>query len=302
MKLSIIIPVYNAETTLNRCLASIQAQAINEKEIIIVNDGSSDQSMEICQAWAVHNPDVKIIHQPNGGLSAARNRGMEVATGEWLTFVDADDFLQPNTYAPALNALADDDETDLLEFSIKRQTFDQLRPLLQLTDQTFDHWHTYWFATEAWTHCFAWNKIYRRSMLADCRFPKGKNFEDLHFMPIVLQRCRKVRTFSNGCYVYVLNPKGITQNASAADYESFLEAWLAILQTNLDRQHPAFGKLYAAMLNTQIDLYERTRQPPRLPVLPYQNTLKLKILQIIGLKRLCQIIAFLHRFRKPKSS
>lgn len=95
-KISIIIPVYNTASYLKRCLDSILAQSVIDFEVILVNDGSTDDSGMICDSYAENHDNIRVIHQGNRGVSAARNRGIEVALGGWLTFIDSDDYVKPN--------------------------------------------------------------------------------------------------------------------------------------------------------------------------------------------------------------
>jgi glycosyltransferase involved in cell wall biosynthesis len=96
MVVSIIIPVYNTASYLKRCLDSVLAQSFIDFEVILVNDGSTDDCGMICDSYAANHDNIRVIHQENRGVSAARNRGMEVAIGDWLTFVDSDDYVKPN--------------------------------------------------------------------------------------------------------------------------------------------------------------------------------------------------------------
>ena len=93
MKLSIIVPVYCVEATLDRCLQSIVSQSFADFEVILVDDGSPDDCPRLCDSWAQRDARISVVHQPNAGLSAARNTGIDRAQGEYLTFVDSDDYL-----------------------------------------------------------------------------------------------------------------------------------------------------------------------------------------------------------------
>lgn len=93
VKLSVIIPVYRTERTLERCVKSILEQSYHDLEVILVDDGSPDNCPQLCDEWALKDSRIRVIHKPNGGLSDARNAGIDAATGDCLTFVDADDFL-----------------------------------------------------------------------------------------------------------------------------------------------------------------------------------------------------------------
>ena len=94
MQISIIIPVYKAEKYINRCVDSILAQTFTDWELLLINDGSPDNSSSICDLYAARDSRIKVFHKENGGVSSARNLGLEKATGEWITFVDSDDWIR----------------------------------------------------------------------------------------------------------------------------------------------------------------------------------------------------------------
>ena len=114
MKLSVIIPVYRVEDTLDRCVESVLCQSVDEMEVILVDDGSPDQCPAKCDLWAEKDARIRVIHKENGGLSDARNAGIDVAQGDFITFVDSDDYLEANTYKSLLQQLED---ADILEYS-----------------------------------------------------------------------------------------------------------------------------------------------------------------------------------------
>lgn len=97
-KVSIVVPVYNVERQLARCINSLRTQTIEKVEIILVNDGSTDKSLEICRYFAELDRRIKVIDKPNGGVSSARNKGIELAQGEYIGFVDPDDWIEPDMY------------------------------------------------------------------------------------------------------------------------------------------------------------------------------------------------------------
>ena len=107
--ISVIVPVYNIEGYLGKCIDSIIAQTYKDLEIILVDDGSSDHCGAICDKYAKKDNRIKVIHKPNGGLSDARNHGIEAATGSYLGFVDGDDYIEPQMYEKLHNALVEND-------------------------------------------------------------------------------------------------------------------------------------------------------------------------------------------------
>ena len=161
--ISVIIPVYNTEAYLDRCLQSIINQTYTCLDIILVDDGSSDRCPFLCDIWSEKDKRIRVIHKENGGLSDARNAAIDIAKGDYITFVDSDDWISPNTYAPLIEQIGDN---DILEYSIAER--------LLLTDTTYEDITDYWLKEKAYTHTYACNKVFKRSLFEDIRFPKGR--------------------------------------------------------------------------------------------------------------------------------
>ena len=116
--LSVIIPVYNVEKYLRKCVDSILLQDFANMEVILVDDGSPDNSGAICDEYAEKDARVKVIHKENGGVSSARNTGLDVAQGKYIAFVDSDDYLLPNSFQPNVEYMENHPDIDLLQFPI----------------------------------------------------------------------------------------------------------------------------------------------------------------------------------------
>ena len=116
MILSVIIPVYKAEKYLNRCMESILMQKVDDMEIILVNDGSPDRSGELCDKWALKDSRIHVIHKENGGAGSARNMALDIAQGNYVTFIDSDDAIAENTFLPIINYLGEHQDIDILEY------------------------------------------------------------------------------------------------------------------------------------------------------------------------------------------
>ena len=298
MRLSIIIPIYNVEDTLRRCLESVLTQMDERMEVILIDDGSTDSSRKIAEEMTADKGNCRLIHQENKGLSAARNVGIAVATGDYLTFVDSDDFVTEGTYDALLAVLAAHPDYDILEYpALLHYGSATKQRLLSFTDTTISSIRDYWLG-EAHLHTYAWNKLYRRELFTDVCFPEGKVFEDVYTYPSLLQRAKVVATTSVGLYYYCQNDKGITAQAGGKELTDLLKAHLKHLK-QWGELTPAY---YQSLVNIQIDVYEATHADPILPVLPYNGTLKLFLLHLIGLKRLCQLTQFFHKIRKINHS
>ncbi len=288
--LSVIIPVYNTEQTLDRCLASVTGQDCQGMEIIVVDDGSTDGSPGLCDQWAARDSRISVVHKPNGGLSDARNHGIGMATGSLLTFVDSDDFLAPHTYSSVLADMATD--CDIIEFPVVRFYGSARQERLQFAAAAFTDMADYWLRGKAYAHAYAWNKIFRRQLFALERFPKGLLFEDMHTLPRLLGHCQKVCTTAAGLYYYCDNPHGITATADGKALASLLDAHLATGMAT------ASDEYYMHVLNIQLSVCAMTGAKPSLPPMRVKATgalpagamrAKARALNILGLNNLCKL-------------
>lgn len=269
MKLSIIIPIYNAHGTLMRCVDSIVLQPVDKMELILVDDGSTDGSSGLCdnikRQYEDENCEIKVIHKENGGLSSARNAGIAASTGELITFVDADDYLGRNTYSKQMEFFECSDEVDVVEFPVAKFYNDFLKKeLITFTVDFYERPLDYLYETEAFGHAYACNKIFRREVLISSTvnesegvFPLGKTFEDVGAMPKWLSRARRIVTTDGGFYFYTYNPDGICCTSGARQYADHLEALLNLMCwiPKNERKGKAYTKLFVNALNVRKDLH-----------------------------------------------
>lgn len=301
MKLSIIIPVYNAENTLDKCVKSVLNNVFGDYELILVDDGSADSSSRICDGYAAKDARINVIHKQNGGLSSARNVGISRAKGAYITFIDSDDTVSADTYAKLMHILEAHKEYDMLEYPVfERYGNAAIEHLLNFHGAEYTDVEDYWFGAKAYTHAYACNKIYRRELFNDVAFPMGKAFEDIHTLPQILNKCGTIATTGSGLYYYNYNDKGITSTAGGKELGDLLDAHIRLVGTELSPLKSA--KYYAHVLNIQLDVYRLTGKEPTLPPLPAgindKLTLKLIIYKLIGIKGLCQLNKYIHRKRK----
>ena len=296
MLLSVIIPVYRTEQTLQRCVESVLKQGVDDMEVILVDDGSPDNCPQLCDDWAAKDNHIKVIHKTNGGLSDARNAGIDVATGDYITFVDSDDYLATNTYRALLEILAAHPEYDLLEFPSSKY---------DLTDTVYTQMDEYLLKGEAYRHSYACTKIYRRSLFDSIRFPVGRVFEDIYILPSILEHCHIVATTRRGFYHYIQHAGGITMQADGRQICMLLEGLMTLLSTLKDSPDSMeLQQLYLHTLNIQLETY--SKQGPII-LHPYQGKLALRsqytvacnikiiIYHLFGITRLCQIYKILNR-------
>ena len=259
-----------------------------------MDDGSPDRSPALCDAWAQRDPRIHVIHQENKGLSCARNAGIEKAQGEFLTFIDSDDYIEAETLAQVMAAMADN---DIVEYPVDGFCGGPNPFQLTFQPKVYDDMEDYWLNGRAYEHAYAWNKIYRRALFDHVRYPEGRVFEDIHTLPQLLQQARRIATTNQGLYHYCWNDKGITATADRQALTDLLEGHLKVKWVD-DRS-------YMRMLNIQIDVYERggeillPKRDIRFSSLNSQlstlnSQLKALLLKLLGVKGVCQLFRFLH--------
>lgn len=252
MKLSVIIPVYRVENTLRRCVESILRQEYTDYEIILVDDGSPDNSGKICDTFAENNHNISVIHKENGGLSDARNVGISAAKGEYITFVDSDDCIRENTLPELMKIIAEHPEYDILEYPVYVHYASPRQHILPFEECVYDNKERYWLQCKAYMHSYAWNKIYRAELFRHVRFPVNKVFEDMWTLPELLKRTSVVATTGKGLYYYYSNDKGITINANGEKLCQLLDAHIAVMD-NMVRVPLDY---FMHVVNIQLDVYK----------------------------------------------
>lgn len=205
--ISVVVPVYKVEKYLDRCVASITEQTYQNLEIILVDDGSPDNSGAICDAWAAKDSRIRVIHKENNGAGAARNSGLDIARGEIVSMIDSDDYLHPNMYAH-LHSLMEDG-VDIAECAIGMTESDDM-PM----DDGSNAQILFTDAEEAMRlhirdELFCQtppNKLYRRSTIGDIRFPVGNLIDDEFFTYKVIGNAKKLARSSACMYAYRQQP------------------------------------------------------------------------------------------------
>lgn len=220
MKLSVIVPIYNVERYLPACIDSILAQTHKELEIILVDDGSTDACPTICDRYATMDPRIIVIHKKNVGLSDARNAGLDIASGEWISFIDSDDWIEPDMYEKLLkNAHIYDSQISVGAVSVDKQT-DQGVIRLNPSDtsvisckkiSSIEAMRKH--LADAWS---AWDKIYRKEIFETIRYPLGELNEDEAIMLQVLERARSIVYTNEVFYHYIQRSTSITGSPFSA--------------------------------------------------------------------------------------
>ena len=298
MKLSVIVPVYNGESTLKRCVESILAQSFTNWELILVDDGSIDNSGIICNEYVKANSHITVIHKDNRGLSEARNSGLKQVQGEFVTFIDCDDFISEDTFEQVMAFADDDPEIEIVEYPVKVHYGHKSEEELMFDNIVYQDNQSYWIDGKAYTHTYACNKIFRSYLFDEVKFPNGKIFEDAWILPLLLKKNPVIMTISEGMYYYCQNNKSITAQASGKDLQILLNAQIeASNLLNISFNSKEASKWYLHTLNTQLDVCKLCHTNPILPnrKLPYSiastknEKIKITILNLFGIDFLCKL-------------
>lgn len=179
--ISVIVPVYNVAAYLPQAVESILNQDYQQLEVILIDDGSKDESGAICDRYAARDSRIRVIHQKNGGAAAAKNAGLRVATGEYLSFVDSDDYLEPNVYGYMVGVLKEEG-ADVAQFAFRNVYKNRAEDMVLHTGRTqvgtLDYLKR--FPTD-WSCALLWNKLYRRSLFDGIFFEEGHRIDDEFF-------------------------------------------------------------------------------------------------------------------------
>ncbi len=317
--ISIIIPVYNVEKYLNRCVESAVKQTYANLEIILIDDGSKDKSKEMCDTWMEIDSRIKVIHKENGGLSDARNNGLVATTGEYICFLDSDDWISLDMIEKMYNALKDskaeisvcryvgvflNGEKSYYDKRYQNEVFDQKSVIKKLLEgkQISNH------------ACF---KLFKSSILEQNLFPKGKSYEDIYVMTDLFLKCNKVAYIDEDLYFYYQNDAGITKNTTYKNcyyrhdavinsYEKILNAYPDLYpEVNLSKWYNDVNILYevekikddkiGAKNLKKIIIKEIKNLPINLPLQPSEKLLNYTLHIAPSLYKLCNKLILLQR-------
>lgn len=209
--ISVILPIYNVEKYLEKCLKSVINQTYKNLEIILVDDGSKDNSPQICDEYAVKDKRIVVIHKSNGGLSDARNAGIEIAKGKYMTLIDSDDYVEKD-YVQFLYQLIKENNAEMSICShtvlytngtrIEKETGEHLvlDPKTTLEKILYDEG----------IDLSAWAKMYKKELFDNVKYPKGRIFEDAATTYLLIDECKKIVLGSESKYYYIIRDNSIT--------------------------------------------------------------------------------------------
>ncbi len=209
--ISVIVPVYNVRDYLPRCLESVIGQSYRDLEILVVDDGSTDDSLAICRRYEEREPRMKVFHQENGGLGSARDYGLEYASGDYIYFIDSDDYLEPDGLQYLLeDMLVHDADMGVAAYVV--DDFDGIRPAPHvpeaLTIEGPAALMRAYFETE-FIKSFAWNKLYKAELWKEIRFPHYYSSEDNATCYKIFELVKKTRVLPRPFYHYVMRESSV---------------------------------------------------------------------------------------------
>lgn len=256
-KISIIVPVFNVESFIQTCIKSILNQTFNDFELILVNDGSSDTSGNICDEYSRKDERIIVIHKENGGQSSARNRGIDVANGDYIGFVDSDDWIDRDMYK-ILYSNAIETGTDISTCNITQYDKDNSKHFYcsETTDLLFNRdyamYELYLNERLTFSPC---NKIYNRELFQGIRFKEGFILEDMDFAYRIIHQSNKIYYTGQALYNYRYNPKSTMRKTFSKKRLDEFEVRKNMYTFYL-RNYPSHAdEVYAEMFLTGLMLY-----------------------------------------------
>ena len=249
--ISVVVPVYNVEQYIRECVDSIISQTHYHLEIVLVDDGSLDKCPVICDEYAKKDGRIKVIHQKNGGLAKARNVGIENSNGEYITFIDSDDYVVSNYIEMLYRGIIEND-ADVSIASFRSFKKNNIAVIEDCSSQ---------FAAISKKRCFeiytsistnpfvsAWNKLYKRNLFSNIRFPEGKLYEDAFTTYKIFDVAQKIVFTSSVLYFYRLNPDSIMGQSFRKKHLEMIDAFRSGFDYFTQRNKKDISELFVAPL------------------------------------------------------
>ncbi len=299
-KVSVIVPIYNVEGYLSRCIESIINQTLSDIEIILVNDGSTDNSEKIIKKYAKKDKRIVALKQENGGVASAKNLGVKNATGEFIGFVDSDDWIDNSMFEKMYNC-AKRENSDVVicdfykYFDDGKMTPIQTMPLVSVNIKK----------DFIMAPCCSWNKLYKRGLLKDNSFPNGLIYEDLAVTPLLVNKIDKISYINECLYYYFIRCESIMNKTKFKSnfYDILKVGNLITDKVNKDKSYKLYYFEYEYLIidNLLRDTYFRLKEiEGSYPLLNdivqfikdnYPNFMKNKYIKKMGIKY--QLITYL---------
>lgn len=251
--ISVIVPIYNVEEYLCACIDSVLSQTYQNLEVILVDDGSTDNCPELCDEYALKDRRIRVIHQTNGGLSAARNAGCKASSGRYIAFVDADDMIYDkyidNLYALIIKYNAQISVCDYTCTQNKTELTDKTKNYTLTSEKMLKEWHGIRKSIET----VVWNKLYNREIFKDFKdfqiFPERKNHEDVYTSHLFVNHAKTIAITTKKLYFYRPRRNSISRTYTKEAVEADLEAQKVRMHFFMERRfYGAYLRLLAGHL------------------------------------------------------
>ena len=263
-RISVIVPVYKVETYLRECVDSVLSQTFKDFELILVDDGSPDNCGKICDSYAVKDNRIIVIHKENGGLSDARNAGIDISRGTYITFIDSDDYVDKNYLNHLLEALVNN-HCDISVCNYKCFESDYISDISSDISLNIYDSLSYWEANfSSNIDVVAWGKLYKNNLFEGIRFPKGKIHEDEFLIHHLIGTNRRISVSSEVLYYYRQRRDSIM--STETDSSRLLTSLEYLLERTRyyydNKQTKLFLKNYHLLFSKMINRYEKFHNNP----------------------------------------
>ena len=258
--ISVIVPIYKVEKYLKRCIDSIINQTYKNLQIILVDDGSPDRCGKICDEYSKKDKRIKVIHKKNGGLSDARNKGLDVAEGKYIGFVDSDDYIDERMYEVLYNNLKDNNADlsicSIYEFKNDKEIVEGYNKkqeiLVYKKQEMFNK-----FYENLLRNVVAWNKLYKKELFENIRYPKGKAIEDSAIIHYIINQCDNIVVSNLELYFYFQREESIIHavNDKLLDELEFIYDKVKFFKENNYQNEKIYNDNIGYYINKYIGLY-----------------------------------------------
>lgn len=248
--ISVIVPVYKVEKYLDRCISSIANQTYKNLEIILIDDGSPDRCPQMCDEWEKKDSRIKVIHKENGGASAARNAGLKAATGQYIAFVDSDDWIEPDMYEKLYKLIVSSEA----QMALCQLTLNENKKVLSNKDiegeklSTKDLLDQFFRLKGGENPHSVLNRLIKRKLLQDFHFLENRMNEDVLANYLISQKCDCAVVTTKGLYHYITNLEGVTSSTFTEKKLDLLAVWDEVIKL-VNQLTPEYAE--AAKLNKE---------------------------------------------------
>lgn len=258
--ISVIVPIYKVEKYLSRCLESILSQTYKNFELILINDGSPDNCKQICDSYSKKHKNIIVIHKENEGVSVARNKGIEIANGKYITFVDSDDYIHKD-YLNTLMYMLTNSESQISICSHKKVNDSEVfENKINVNFKIISDFLGMEMLLNDQSKCAPWGKLFHVDLFNEIRFPDGKIMEDMFVMPLLFKKAKLITISPEVLYYYNQEGESITRSNFNYKKLDMVEAAL-IWKKHVEKNYPlllekASIHYYTIIINYCIYLYK----------------------------------------------